>query len=55
MLQECHGSHFPQCCRVPLAIPFGCQILFQNIIPSVSFSIWETVKSQEAMSGEQGG
>jgi hypothetical protein len=24
------------------AIPFGCQTLFQNVIPSVSFSICET-------------
>jgi hypothetical protein len=25
-----------------LQFPFGCQTLFQNIVPSVSFSIWET-------------
>jgi hypothetical protein len=36
-------------------IPFECQTLFQNVIPSVSFSIWETAKSQGAKSGEYGG
>jgi hypothetical protein len=28
--------------QVPLAVPFVCQTLFQNVVPSVSFSIWET-------------
>jgi hypothetical protein len=35
MLQKHRGSNFPQCCRVPLVIPFGCQTLFQNVVPSV--------------------
>jgi hypothetical protein len=41
-LQKHHGSHFPKCYQLPLVIPFGCQTPFQNVVPSVSFSIWET-------------
>jgi hypothetical protein len=31
-------------------VPFGCQILFQNVIPSVSFSIWERKKNHRGLS-----
>jgi hypothetical protein len=34
------------------AIPFGCQILLQKIIPSVSFSIGKTAKSWGAKSNK---
>jgi hypothetical protein len=30
-LQKQRGSHFPKCCRIPHTIPFGCQILFENV------------------------
>jgi hypothetical protein len=33
--------------------PFGCQTLFQNIVLSVSFSIWETRRNHRGLS--QGG
>jgi TRAP-type mannitol/chloroaromatic compound transport system permease small subunit len=45
MLRKRYGSHIPYCCQVLLVIPFGCQMLFQNIIPSVSFSISETKRN----------
>jgi hypothetical protein len=52
-LQKHRTSHFPECCRVPRAIPFGCQTLFQNVVPSVSLSIWETKRNHRgANSGE---
>jgi hypothetical protein len=42
---------------VPLAIPFGRRTLFQNIVLSVSFSIWgkKKAKSKGAKSDEYGG
>jgi hypothetical protein len=30
--------------------PVGYQILFQNVIPSVSFSIWETKQNHRGLS-----
>jgi hypothetical protein len=40
-----------RCCRVPLAISFGCQTLFQNV-PSVSCSVWETKRNYRGPSSE---
>jgi hypothetical protein len=31
-------------------IPFGCQTLLQNVVPSVSFSIWETKRNHRGLS-----
>jgi hypothetical protein len=50
MLQKHRGTHFPWCCRVPLAVPFACQTLFQNVVPSVSISIWETKRYHRVLS-----
>jgi hypothetical protein len=43
-LQKHSGSHFPYCCRVPLAIPFGCQTLFQNVVPPFQFQFGKQSK-----------
>jgi hypothetical protein len=54
MLQKHHGSYFPYCCRVPLAIPFGCfkmpsfQFQFQ-------FQFGEQSEITGTKSGERGG
>jgi hypothetical protein len=31
-------------------IPFTCQTLFQNVVPSVSFSLWETKRNHRGLS-----
>jgi hypothetical protein len=31
-------------------VPFGCQTLFQNIVPSISFPIWETKRNHRGPS-----
>jgi hypothetical protein len=31
-------------------IPFECETLFQNVIPSVSFLIWETEQNHRGLS-----
>jgi hypothetical protein len=49
-LQKHRGSHIPECCRVPFAILLGYQTLFQSVIPSVSFSIWETQRNLRGLS-----
>ena len=39
--QEQRGRHFLQCCQVPLAIPFGCQLLFQTSSLQSNFQFGE--------------
>jgi hypothetical protein len=35
---------------IPLAILFGYQTLFQNVVPSVLFSNWETMRKYKGLS-----
>jgi hypothetical protein len=48
-LQKHHRGNSLKCCRVPLVVPFGCQTLFQNVVPSVSFSVWEKKRSVKGL------
>jgi hypothetical protein len=44
MLRKHHGSHFPQCCRLQLVVPFGCQTLSKRCHFSFIFNLGNRAK-----------
>jgi hypothetical protein len=49
MLQKHRVRFFPKFWRISLAISFGCHTLFQNVVPSVSYSIRDTKRNRRKL------